>query len=85
MLYYEESSIKLIAETIGRSIKVNMMTKNVERDRYARACMEVDLSQPVVKKVWVEGHWHKVDYESFHLICRGCGCYGCYQRDCRVE
>lgn len=36
--------------------------------------MEVDLT--IRSKVNLDGHWYKVQYEGFHIICASCGCYG---------
>jgi hypothetical protein len=37
---------------------------------------------PVVGKIWVNGHWYKVQYEGLHIICTNCGCYGHLGRNC---
>lgn len=63
-------------------MKVDRNTLNVERGRFARICVEIDLTQPVIGKVWVNGHWYKVQYEGLHIICSSCGCYGHYTRNC---
>lgn len=44
--------------------------------------MEIDLSQHVVGKVWLKGHWYKVEYEGLDIIYQECGCYGYLTRDC---
>lgn len=48
-------------------------------------CVEVDLTKPVVGKVWLRGHWYQVQYEGLHRICSVCGCYGHLGRDCKQE
>lgn len=83
--YYDERALRTIAAAVGRPVKVDTTTKRVERGKFARVCVEVDLSLPVVKQVWVEDHWHQVDYESLHLICRSCGCYGHVSRSCHAK
>lgn len=54
----------------------------MERGRFARICVEIDLNQPVVGKIRVRGSWHKVEYEGLHVICSGCGYYGHVLKDC---
>lgn len=71
-----------MASAVGRPIKVDKNTLRVERARFARVCIEVDLTQQVVGKVWLKGHWYKVEYEGLHLICASCGCYGHLARSC---
>jgi hypothetical protein len=82
LVYYDESFLLAMASAIGRPIKVDINTLNVERGRFARVCVEVDLTVPVVGKIWVNGHWYKVQYEGLHLICTSCGCYGHLGRNC---
>jgi hypothetical protein len=82
LVYYDESFLLAMASAIGRPIKVDSNTLKVERGRFARVCVEVDLTVPVVGKIWVNGHWYKVQYEGLHLICTNCGCYGHLGRNC---
>jgi len=44
-------------------------------------CVEVDLTHPVVGKIWLNDHWYKVQYDGLHIICTTCGCYGNLHRD----
>jgi hypothetical protein len=73
-----------MASAIGRPIKVDINTLKVERGKFARVCVEVELTEPVVGKIWVNGHWYKVQYEGLHLICTNCGCYGHLGRNCPI-
>lgn len=82
LVYYDESFLLAMASAIGRPIKVDTNTLKVERGKFARVCVEVDLTMPVVGKIWVNGHWYKVQYEGLHLICTNCGCYGHIGRNC---
>lgn len=71
-----------MASAIGRPIKVDTNTLKFERGKFARVCVEVDLTAPVVGKIWVNGHWYKVQYEGLHLISSSYGCYGHLGRNC---
>ena len=71
-----------MASAIGRPIKVDTNTLKVERGKFAKVCVEIDLTVPIVGKIWVNGHWYKVHYKSLHLICTNCGCYGHLRRNC---
>jgi hypothetical protein len=83
LLYYDESVLLGLASVVGTPIKVDTNTLKVERGRFARICVEIDLTLPVVGKVNVNGHWYKVQYEGLHIICGNCGCYGHHTRDCK--
>lgn len=65
-----------LASVIGKPIRVDKDTLNVERGRFARVCLEIDLTQSVVGKFWIKDNWYHVEYEGLHLICAKCGCYG---------
>jgi hypothetical protein len=82
LVYYDESFLLAMASAIGRPIKVDTNTLKVERGKFARVCVEIDLTVPVVGKIWVNGHWYKIQYEGLHLICTSCGCYGHLGRNC---
>ncbi|MCI02300.1 hypothetical protein A2U01_0023332, partial [Trifolium medium] len=82
LVYYDESVLLGLASVVGTPVKVDTNTLKVERGRFARICVEIDLTLPVVGKVNVNGHWYKVQYEGLHIICGSCGCYGHHTRDC---
>lgn len=64
LIYYDESVLLVLASAIGTPIKVDQRTLSVERGRFARVCVEIDLNQPVVGKICVRGTWYKVAYEG---------------------
>ena len=85
LLYYHESALRTIVAGVGKLVRVDVTTKTVERGRFARVCAEVDLNHPVVRKVWINDHWHEVEYENLHLICSSFDCYGHMARNCKVS
>ncbi|CAN0906293.1 hypothetical protein LINGRAHAP2_LOCUS24160, partial [Linum grandiflorum] len=44
--------------------------------RYARACVEIDLSRPLLGKYELVGAKFKLVYESLENLCMKCGLYG---------
>lgn len=82
LVYYDESLLIAMAFSIGRPIEVDERTLRVDRGRFARICVEIDLNQPVVGKVLVRGMCYKMEYEGLHVLCGGCGCYGHVSRNC---
>jgi len=85
LVYYDESFLLAMASAIGRPIKVDTNTLKVERAKFARVCVEIDLTMPVVGKIWVNGHWYKVQYVGLHPICTNCSCYGHLGRNCNIK
>jgi hypothetical protein len=84
LVYYDESFLVVLASTIGIPINMDTNTLKVERGRLAIVCVEVDLTVSVVGKIWVNGHWYKVQYEGLDLICPNYGCYSHLGRNCPI-
>ncbi|XP_020206144.1 uncharacterized protein LOC109791283 [Cajanus cajan] len=82
LMFFDKSFLLGLASAVGVPSRVDMPTVNVARGKFARVCVEIDLTVPVVGKVWFRDHWYKVEYEGLHLICAKCGCYGHLSRDC---
>lgn len=82
LLYYDESFLLSLTTAISNSVRVDSNTLNVEHGRFARICIEINLTKSVVRKFDVNGHWYKVQYEGLHIICASCGCYGRHTRNC---
>lgn len=82
LLYYNENILMGLASIIGKPVRVDQNTVRIEKGRFARVCVEIDLTKPVIGKIWLRDHWYRVEYEGLHLICAKCGCYGHMTRDC---
>ncbi|XP_029130018.1 uncharacterized protein LOC109812344 isoform X2 [Cajanus cajan] len=85
VMYYDEAFLMAFASAVGRPIKIDFNTANVTRGKFARICVEIDLTLPVVGKIWLNNHWYKVEYEALHIICSSCGCYGHVSRNCHSK
>ncbi|CAL0331126.1 unnamed protein product [Lupinus luteus] len=83
-VYYDESFLFSLTSCVGRPIKVDTNTLRVARGRYARVCVEIDLTKLVVGRYNLGGHYYKVMYEGLHVICKTCGCYGHVTRKCSI-
>lgn len=83
--FYDESFIMSVAQVIGKPVRLDMNTLRGERGRFARICVELDLTKPVIGKIMIEDYWYKVVYEGLHVICTKCGCYGHRSRECSGE
>lgn len=85
LVYYDESLLLAMASVVGKPIKVDEHTLRIERGRFARVCVEIDLNQPVVGKICVNDTWYKIEYEGLHVLCGRCGCYGHVTRNCTTK
>ncbi|XP_057451811.1 uncharacterized protein LOC130743586 [Lotus japonicus] len=82
VVFYDESYLLSIARAIGKPIKVDWNMLKADRGRFARICVELDLTLPVVGKVCIEDYWYNIEYEGLHVICTKCGFYGHRSREC---
>lgn len=52
---FDEESLADLGELIGRTVKVDPISVDVYRGRYARVCVEMDLGKPLIPSVMVFG------------------------------
>ncbi|RYR20260.1 hypothetical protein Ahy_B03g065356 [Arachis hypogaea] len=67
-----ESILKKIGNIIGRTIKVDSNTADIARGKYARICVELDLTKPLVSHYMINGVKLAVEYEGLHQVCFSC-------------
>ncbi|KAK3221020.1 hypothetical protein Dsin_014990 [Dipteronia sinensis] len=67
---------KLMGGMLGRMCKVDPITKNQARGRFARICLEIDITKPLLGSLSIDDRTIIVEYESLGLICFKCGRYG---------
>lgn len=85
MEYYDESVLFTLATAVGKPIKVDINTVEASRGQFAHVCVEIQLDQPMVGKVWFWGHWFNVEYKGLHLLCKRCGVFGHMARACPLK
>ncbi|CAL1354530.1 unnamed protein product [Linum trigynum] len=74
--FYNREAVRMIAEKIGKPVRVDCATELGARTKYARVCMEVDLMKPLMGKFSIEGKKYMIQYERLENICDQCGSYG---------
>ncbi|KAL5803163.1 hypothetical protein ACOSQ4_031468 [Xanthoceras sorbifolium] len=72
-----------IGRMLGSTCKVDPITESQARGRFARLCVEIDISNPLLTYVRVDGKRVRVEYENLDLICFKCGIYGHSKEICR--
>lgn len=63
-------------------VKVDLQTNKGTMIQFARFAVQVKLSKPLVSKIKVASQLHRVEYESFPLICFQCGRFGHLKEGC---
>ncbi|KAI5333294.1 hypothetical protein L3X38_023425 [Prunus dulcis] len=78
--YFRTDVMMKIGNLIGTTVKIDAHTMGQARGKFARLCVELDLSKPLIPFIVVEGRTFGVVYEGIQLVCFECGCFG-YGRD----
>lgn len=76
VIFYHKSILMGIARGLGTPVKVDSATLNIERARFARVCVEVNLKKPLKGTVMINGARYFVAYEGLPNIFSNCGLYG---------
>ncbi|CAN1171744.1 hypothetical protein LINPERHAP2_LOCUS29750 [Linum perenne] len=81
--FFNQLAVEHIGNHIGRTVRLDMATSEGARARYARVCVEVDLSRPLLGKYVIEDKVFLVEYESLDNICYSCKLYGHKEEACK--
>ncbi|CAN1178493.1 hypothetical protein LINPERHAP2_LOCUS33702 [Linum perenne] len=81
--YFDETILKLIGDRIGRTVRIDHTTLEGTRGNFARICVEVDFSKPLLSKYKLRRRVRRIEYEGLHTICFNCGCYGHKDESCK--
>ncbi|CAI0462631.1 unnamed protein product [Linum tenue] len=74
--FINKEAVMKIGEWLGRPVRVDRATELGARGKYARVCVEVDLTQPLLSQFKIEGVTYLVQYEGLDDLCTCCGTYG---------
>lgn len=74
--YYIERWLERAWNKIGRTIKVDRKMLMASREKFAWACVEIDLTKPLKAGYRMRNKRWPVQYEGFHDLCFQCGQYG---------
>lgn len=80
--YFTKKSMQCIGNAFGRLVKVDNTTTTTSRGKYARICVELDLSKPLLPSTYIAGILTFVEYEGLHQIYFECGQYGHNAEEC---
>ncbi|KAK0586904.1 hypothetical protein LWI29_014182 [Acer saccharum] len=72
-----------IGGMLERMCKVDPITEMQARGRFARICVEIDITKPLVGALNIDDRIISVEYESLGLNCFKCGRYGHSKKSCK--
>lgn len=70
--HYDSRILEHIGNRIGRTMKVDKNTLFTTRGKYAKLCVEVDLTKPLLALIDVKDKHYRIEYEGLHLLCLTC-------------
>ncbi|CAN1161430.1 hypothetical protein LINPERHAP2_LOCUS23907 [Linum perenne] len=80
--YFDYGILKRIGDRIGKTVRIDHTTLEGSRGNFARICVEVDISKPLLSKYRLRRRVRRIEYEGLHTICFSCGCYGHEEASC---
>ncbi|GLT34175.1 hypothetical protein SLA2020_087060 [Shorea laevis] len=69
-----------MGEQIGKVIKLDYLSQYACRGKYAKFCVELDVTKPLLPMICIEGREYKVEYDGLDVVCFSCFWYG-HRRD----
>ncbi|EOA32085.1 hypothetical protein CARUB_v10015332mg, partial [Capsella rubella] len=76
VIFYHRAILMGFDEGLGKPLRVDMTTLKMERARFVRVCVEVNLRDPLKGSLLINGERYHVSYEGLTHICPTCGVYG---------
>ncbi|XVE97957.1 hypothetical protein REPUB_Repub03eG0063800 [Reevesia pubescens] len=70
---------------VSKPIKLDVNTSLAIRGKFAKICVEVDLSKPLVSRVRVGNFIQIIEYEAMYTVCFKCGVYGHRMDKCPLK
>ncbi|CAL8993809.1 unnamed protein product [Prunus brigantina] len=71
-----------IGNLLGKLLKIDALTTSQNRGKFARMCVELDLTKPLEAFVQINQEWYNIEYEGLPDICYLCGQYGHKREHC---
>ncbi|GLT67936.1 hypothetical protein SLA2020_402090 [Shorea laevis] len=83
---YNDVGMQRVGEQLGKVLKMDYATKHAVRGKYAKVCVEIDLTKKLPGVVYVDGdsNGYPVAYEGLDKICFECGWYGHRREECKL-
>lgn len=82
---FDYAFLKKVGEKIGKPIRADHSTDSATRGRFARICVEVDITKPLLTQFKMKKRVRRIEYEGIHLVCFGCGVVGHRKEECNAK
>ncbi|XP_034208252.1 uncharacterized protein LOC117621816 [Prunus dulcis] len=78
-------SLRRIGNLLGKLLKIDSLTTSQNRGKFARLCVELDLTKSLDAFVQINQNWYNIEYEGLPDICYLYGCYGHKRENCTFK
>ncbi|KAI9114533.1 hypothetical protein K1719_014231 [Acacia pycnantha] len=79
---FDKKILYNLANSIGKVLKLDVHTANKGRNRFARVCIELNLTKPLVPQYMVDDILKHMDDESLQALCLNCELFGHLKENC---
>uniref|UniRef100_A0A7N2MUV0 CCHC-type domain-containing protein n=1 Tax=Quercus lobata TaxID=97700 RepID=A0A7N2MUV0_QUELO len=83
--FYDNSVLLEIGKAIGPVLRVDSYTASGAKGSYARLCLQIDLTKPLINTIKVGQLRQKVMFEGVSSLCYCCGRMGHKQESCNYH
>ncbi|CAI0551224.1 unnamed protein product [Linum tenue] len=80
--FYHREVLFALGNLLGRTVKLDYHTEHMERGKFARIAVELDMNKPLKTRIRLDGFWQQVVYENLPEICFECGHIGHTESTC---
>ena len=80
--YYHQEFLKHVGKKLGKLLKVDAITSAAIRGRYARVCVQINMANPLPKRVKIGSFWQDIVYENLSMLCYRCSRLGHREPQC---
>lgn len=79
---YDVTVLRQIGQALGTVLRVDMHTSMEARGKYARICIQVNMSKPLITTLQIGQHYQPLAYEGVNKLCFSCSYLGHRKEDC---
>lgn len=80
--YFNVWAMRMIGSLLGKLLKIDVNTNSQYRGKFARICVEIDVTKPLEAFIQINNGWYNLEYEGMPEICFRCGRYGHKRESC---
>lgn len=78
-------ALKRIGNLLGKLLKIDALTTTQNKGKFAKLCVELDLTKPIDAFVQINHVWYNIEHEGLPEICYLCGHYGHKKEACNLK